>query len=148
MARPETIKTELAGRLREVRRAKGDPERDVFAKEIGISAKTLGNYERGDNVPDATALAAYRDAFGVDLNWLVSGEGSIVGARQLQQQIMVAGLNMERLELALATIERGLEEAGKVASPAVKAQLTIAAYELLAESPERAVGSVLRLVKG
>lgn len=75
LARPETHKTPLARRLRDVRRALGDLPRDAFAQSLGISEKTLGNYERGDNEPDASVLLAYKQTFGVDISWVLTGEG-------------------------------------------------------------------------
>lgn len=74
MAREEVIKTELGQRLRDVRRSLGDPKREVLAQDLGFSAKTLANYERGDSQPDAAALAAYRTKLNVDTNWLITGE--------------------------------------------------------------------------
>lgn len=46
--------------------------RAAFAKELGISDSTLGNYERGDRFPDAHFLARLRGRYGVDLNWLIT----------------------------------------------------------------------------
>lgn len=78
MARPETEpKTPLAARLREVRRRTGDPERDEFANSLGISKSTIAHYERGERTPDAIVLDTYRSKFGVNINWLVSGEGEM-----------------------------------------------------------------------
>ncbi len=75
MARPETTKTPLAARLRDIRRVLGDQPREVFAKSLGVSEKTLGNYERGDNEPDASVLLAYKQIYGVDVSWLLTGDG-------------------------------------------------------------------------
>ena len=61
-------------RLRAVRAAIGIEDRDTFAERMGISKSTIANYERGDRVPDAAMLEKYRDAWHVDLNWLVTGE--------------------------------------------------------------------------
>ena len=77
MARPEIIKTELGKRLRAVRAHFGDPDRDAFAKDVGLSPKTLANYERGDTQPDAGAIAAYRASFSIDTNWLLTGDGEM-----------------------------------------------------------------------
>ncbi len=49
--------------------------RDSFAKSLGVSEKTLGNYERGDNEPDASVLLAYKQVYGVDVAWLLTGDG-------------------------------------------------------------------------
>ncbi|WP_172491101.1 helix-turn-helix domain-containing protein [Brucella intermedia] len=80
MARPETAKTPLAARLREVRRAAGDIPRAAFAEQLSISEKTLGNYERGDNEPTASVLGAYQSVLGANLHWIITGEGSIFDA--------------------------------------------------------------------
>lgn len=77
MARPEIIKTELGQRLRDVRKAIGDPQRDEFANELGISDKSLANYERGDRVPDAHVLACYFLRYKVNVTWIVAAEGSM-----------------------------------------------------------------------
>lgn len=45
-----------------------------FAKKLGVSDSTLGNYERDERIPDAKFLAHLRRETGVDINWLVSGE--------------------------------------------------------------------------
>lgn len=75
LARPETIKTELGQRLRDIRKAVGDPQRDEFANELGISDKSLANYERGDRVPDAHVLASYFLKYKVNVTWIVAAEG-------------------------------------------------------------------------
>ena len=46
----------------------------------GISKSTIGNYERGDRVPDADMLNRYRAASGVSGDWLISGEGEMFPA--------------------------------------------------------------------
>jgi phage repressor protein C with HTH and peptisase S24 domain len=87
MARAEVIKTALGQRLRDVRRAVGDRPRDVFAKDIGLSSKTIANYERGDTQPDASAISAYRERFNVDANWLVTGDGEMFGRISLTKEL-------------------------------------------------------------
>lgn len=62
-----------------MRAAVGIDDRDTFAERTGISKSAIANYERGDRVPDASMLDRYRDAWGVDLNWLVSGRGNMFG---------------------------------------------------------------------
>lgn len=83
MARPESDpKTPLAVRLREFRRAIGDPDREALSTDLGISKNTLAYYERGERTPDADVLRLYSDNFGVDLNWLIAGEGAMFGRRK------------------------------------------------------------------
>jgi len=77
MARPEKIKTPVGQRLSDVRKELGFPERQPFAEALGVPKTTLGNYERGDRDPDLLLLSEYRDRFGVNINWLVTGEGEM-----------------------------------------------------------------------
>lgn len=78
MARPEVEpKTELGKRLREVRLALGDPLRDDAARKLGVSKSSIANYERGERVPDASVLETYRRKYGVDINWLLTGDGKM-----------------------------------------------------------------------
>lgn len=163
MARAETFKTELSRRLRAIRQAVGDPTREDFAIRLGISAKSLGNYERGDNVPDATVLAAYQREFSVDLNLLLSdkplaiiqntsGAGKTSLAIQALQQMDPAPggiafmVDIQRLAAAIEAVEAGLSN--QSVPPGVKAELTIAAYELLTVVTVENRAKVMRLVKG
>jgi len=78
LARPEIpSKTPLGVRLRELRRRLGDPERDVFAAQLGVSKTTLGNYEKGESEPTASVLDAYRHNFGANVLWIITGEGDM-----------------------------------------------------------------------
>jgi len=79
LARPESEpKTALGSRLRAVRRHFGDENRQDFAKTLGISKDALALYERGENAPSAPVLAAYNVKFGVDLNWLLTSNGTML----------------------------------------------------------------------
>ncbi|KAA3512590.1 helix-turn-helix domain-containing protein [Agrobacterium vitis] len=78
MARPEIEpKTPLGLRLREVRANLKIEDRDVFASQLGLSKGGLAHYERGERVPDASVLQAYRENFGINANWLLTGQGSM-----------------------------------------------------------------------
>ncbi|GGB55368.1 hypothetical protein GCM10011316_29280 [Roseibium aquae] len=73
MARPSKPKTELAQRLVTIR---GDLTRAEFCARLGISDSTYATYERGDRTPDAILLARLTVDCGVDLHWLLTGEGT------------------------------------------------------------------------
>ncbi|MCF1448936.1 helix-turn-helix domain-containing protein [Agrobacterium vitis] len=78
MARPEIEpKTPLGLRLREIRAHLKIEDRDVFASQLGLSKGGLAHYERGERVPDASVLQAYRENFGINANWLLTGQGSM-----------------------------------------------------------------------
>ncbi len=42
-----------------------------------MSRSTLAGYERGESEPTATVLAAYRAKHGVNVDWLLTGTGSM-----------------------------------------------------------------------
>ncbi|MBL4598557.1 MAG: helix-turn-helix domain-containing protein [Rhizobiaceae bacterium] len=46
-----------------------------FAQRIGVAVGTIGNYVRGDREPSTDFLLRLRNKTGVDLNWLLTGEG-------------------------------------------------------------------------
>ncbi|AJY46506.1 XRE family transcriptional regulator [Martelella endophytica] len=77
MARQEIFKTELGRRLREIRTAIGDQQRDEFSNVLGIHSRSVANYERGDNQPNSDVLLAYREKFGVNVHWILTGEGQM-----------------------------------------------------------------------
>ncbi len=65
VARPEVEpKTQLGKRLRHVRSLLEVADRDAFAEQLGIAKSSLANYERGERVPDASVLNAYKTVFG------------------------------------------------------------------------------------
>ena len=76
MARPLKPRTPLAERLIEVREKLGFKEnRSGFAEDLELLPDTLGSYERGVAAPSPEVLARYHKVFGVNISWLVSGQG-------------------------------------------------------------------------
>lgn len=69
-----------------------------MAPLLGVSSKSLGNYERGKNVPDAEVLAAYRHRYGVNINWLVTGKGHMFTADDAEEPALVPKHLLLRLE--------------------------------------------------
>ncbi|WP_375683733.1 helix-turn-helix domain-containing protein [Bartonella sp. AP285QHHD] len=98
-------KTPLARRLIEVRKLVG-LSRDIFSLKIGISIQGLGNYERGDRTPDATVLTSYGEKFGVNLNWLLTGE----------DEMFINMMKTQSFNISPPTIPAGLmKKLGRVA---------------------------------
>lgn len=60
----------LSGRLQQLR-----TERDLLQKDVSLGAnlslRTYQRYEYGERVPDANALVALADYFGVSIDYLV-----------------------------------------------------------------------------
>ncbi|MBI9081930.1 MAG: helix-turn-helix transcriptional regulator [Pseudodesulfovibrio sp.] len=62
----------IGERLKAVR---GKTTQKDFAKSLGVALNTLGKYERGERTPNVNiALEVVRQC-GVNLHWLLSGEG-------------------------------------------------------------------------
>ncbi|MCZ2204075.1 helix-turn-helix domain-containing protein [Bartonella sp. A05] len=78
MARPETeAKTAFGKRLRHVRFALGDPSREVWAKNFKMTKNSIAFYERGEREPNLSVLQTYRMQYGVNINWLLTGQGKM-----------------------------------------------------------------------
>ncbi len=104
------IKTALGQRLREVRKRSGDMDRESFAATLGVSAKTLANYERGDNEPPSSVLCMYRDTYSINLNWLLSGDGEMLNGAANLQPLSLDDWTMRRL----ATVVTSTYEDSKI----------------------------------
>ncbi|MDD9329586.1 MAG: helix-turn-helix transcriptional regulator [Bartonella sp.] len=78
MARPETeAKTIFGKRLRHIRVALGDPPRETLAKQFNMTKNSIAFYERGEREPNLSVLQTYRMLYGVNINWLLTGQGKM-----------------------------------------------------------------------
>lgn len=59
--------------------------REEFGERYGISASTLSGYERDQRAPHADGLAVFANA-GANVNWILTGEGSMASSGQIYQQ--------------------------------------------------------------
>lgn len=112
MARKPVYKTPLGRRLAKVRERFGK-ERDEFAALLGsISSSALSNYERGDNVPDASVLAAYNEKLGINIGWLVTEKGEMFEdpSKAPAPKAQIDPELMEKLYIAVASAYRDAGE--------------------------------------
>jgi len=71
----QTLKSDLAGRLREVRLALyGENGGPLLAEALGIPFRTLHNYETGSTIP-AHSILRFIEITGVHPHWLLTGDG-------------------------------------------------------------------------
>lgn len=132
MGRPEKKPaTPLASRLRKIRRVLGDPDREAFAKKIGISRNSLAAYERGENEPVASVLASYSIKCGISSQWLLTGLGEMFSQQEYEPIKHGLTLDTEVLYNAIHTVEKGLNDRLKPISITSKAELIVAAYKIL-----------------
>lgn len=111
----------------------------------GVKKNAQHNYETGKRLPDASYLAAIAAA-GVDVLYVLTGERRsglpAPTAHQLPARLR------ERLADAIEAIEEGLAATNRTAQPRVKAELVLAAYDILASQGESASAEIIRLVRG
>ncbi|MCZ2328680.1 helix-turn-helix domain-containing protein [Bartonella sp. F02] len=87
MARPETkAKTAFGKRLRRVRLALGDPSREAWAKNFSMTKNSIAFYERGEREPNLSVLQTYRMLYGVNINWLLTGQGKMFDAEYTKSE--------------------------------------------------------------
>jgi len=68
----------LGQRLSQIRKKRSQQQ---FADCFQISRSTYANYEQGKFLPDAKFLNMLHQKFGVNLNWLMTGEGEMYERR-------------------------------------------------------------------
>lgn len=141
----------------------------------GVSRRTLSDWANDKTEPRASALLEIASCTGVSAAWLLTGDGDMFAlspsltsaadfpnvaavalpspgnarsAQRLGRATRLDPEDIQRLERAVTIVEEGLEAAGRVARPEVKAGMISAAFEMLEEPSETTVGRILRLVKG
>lgn len=68
----------LRERLKKIRLDAGLRQSE-FAAKVGLGAKTLSNYETGQDKPGTSRLLLIAEKFKVNTNWLLKGEGEPYG---------------------------------------------------------------------
>ena len=77
-------------RLKIVRESVGQDQK-TFALSIGVSSpNTIYRWERGLAFPPGDALALIHEKYGINIHWLVTGQGSTYGETELQRLSRVA----------------------------------------------------------
>lgn len=123
----------IENRLKEERKRLGFNQAE-FSGLAGRTKKTMIDYEKGISSPDARFLSAIASA-GADVQYILTGVR------------MLLGVDVDRLTLAIETVEEGLEKTKRTMKPDKKAELVIAVYDLFEEPTPVAKQSVLRLVQ-
>lgn len=163
--------SKIGERLREERKRLGMSQ-EAFGALAGVKTNAQFNYEAGNRSPDSDYLSALAK-HGVDVLYVLTGrrtpglglvheirrrfgpviEMGEVGAEleRLMQAEAAGGAtrdrnDFDRLARAFATVNEGLVGLPPM-SPARRAELILAAYDLLEEGDASAKERVLRLVK-
>ncbi|MBU3698250.1 helix-turn-helix domain-containing protein [Dechloromonas sp.] len=69
-----------------------------FARQLGVSAGFVSDVVRGQKKPGAEFLHAIRTTFGISVDWLLTGEGTVTGGSGIDLDL----LRTIRLQIAVA----------------------------------------------
>lgn len=135
----------LNTRLKAWRAAK-ELSQDAAALVLGLPVSSYQRYELGTRGPSTDAMEAFVLA-GINANWLLTGHGPMLLADLADATRGPDILDRERMDLALATIERGLAKANAEIAPEKKGRLLLAIYDYFAEEgvTENTVANIIRL---
>lgn len=109
----------ISERLRQVCEAKNWKITD-FAEQAGIAYRTMQGYIGGEREPNAEGMSGIAKA-GVNLNWLVSGEGEmftnnteIIDLTQLEKELLASyqscnNSTQRKINLAISAIAQDKE---------------------------------------
>lgn len=118
---------------------------DALSVALGHSRKTQTLYETGKRSPDWEYLDSFGQ-LGADLLFILTGERSTSPAPLPSADDLPPRLR-SRLAAAIEAVEAGIEITGRVLTPSIKAELILAAYDVLAKEGEAATAQIIRLVR-
>lgn len=67
----------LLERLKYIRERVLKLSQEDFAKSLGVSQKTISRWENGTNEPQLEAIRPLLEKYNIDINWLLTGTGSM-----------------------------------------------------------------------
>lgn len=132
-------------RLSEERKRLGLNQTD-FGKLSGVTKTSQVNYESGERSPNVDYWQSIAAA-GADVQYILTGVRSGNTSTESKDQTSSYAMDMERLILAIETVEEGLQKTKRTMLPEKKAQLIMAVYDLFEEPAPATKQSVLRLVQ-
>jgi len=112
-------------RLKNLRRSQG-LVLEKFAKILGISKATVINYEKNETIPDIATVGKMMSEFGVDVHWLITGEGEMFlekgkGGGELSRMDLI-----KKLYPGTKIDDNFLEILGAVEDPILRNEMAIA----------------------
>lgn len=150
----QELAKKIGQRLSDWRLALGYDKPAAFSQLLGLNKGVLNKYEGGINIPGGAVLATF-SVQGLNINWLLTGEGEMFSGPEgqpvqvpVQQQNSVVLEDKSRLVAALGAVEEGLKAVHWEMPPDKKAELVLAAYELLEDSTEaRGKAKVIQFIR-
>ena len=123
------MKTGIAERIKIIRESLGLNQKS-FAESIGISSNaTISRWERGLNFPPADTLAVIQEKYGISVEWIVTGQGTMKGETTRTPRVKPPLLDTDLLSEVIIGVEKAVVEERLVFKPEKKAELIILLYE-------------------
>lgn len=101
----DMAKETLKDRLAEARRAAGHKTGTDAARAFGWTVSTYLGYENGDREPGKKMAQRICDAFRVDLNWLLTGRGSMRGDAEAWFRNYISGMDEASIKRMREVVE-------------------------------------------
>ncbi len=131
---------QLGDRLKTVREFLGETQK-TMSRRFRLGENTWQSYELNGKLPKGETLAELA-ALGIDMNWLLTGRGSMRmaagrpesgdAALPLSPRESGSVLDLALLSEAIALVEQGLDDLGRRLSSRAKGNLVAALYGLAA----------------
>lgn len=142
--------SELSTRLAEVI---GTDSVSEFGRRCGIGEATIRNMIKSGASPRVEHVVAMADAANVNIEWLAAGRGpkmrgdSIISAPAAPTSgtTCFSEEDLERLIMAITTVEEALESIGSKLSADKRGHLIAAAYDILEDMDQKA--NVIKFIK-
>jgi hypothetical protein len=112
----------------------------VFAKKCGIPPGSFQAYIKGDRVPPTEHLIKMNNVFGINIHWLLVGEGEPFGASGNQGKIVV-------FDPVLQLLNEEVERAGITLTPDQRTAILKILRELVCRDV-RSIQELLRSIPG
>ena len=75
---------------------------EKLAEILGVKRNTLSNWERGENEMNYEAMLILHSKFGVNINWLLTGEGPMFVSHSQEEPIKETPTNQAGIDRELA----------------------------------------------
>ncbi|MDP3875896.1 MAG: helix-turn-helix transcriptional regulator [Methylobacter sp.] len=133
----------IGGRLKQWREYK-KLKQDEASSLLGIPFSTIQKYEMDISKPGADAIIRLINA-GINATWLLTGQGPMLVADTVSQPSAPIGdlveplvvLDMQRLQLAIKTLEQALAKHRRALQPDKKAEAIKLMYLMLEEEDKK-----------
>ena len=103
-----------------------------FAERLGVNRQTIGRWEAGERLPDGSGLLRMREAFGADINVILTGQaGGVAPANRPDEDELLANYRQansdgrERIRQISATAANSPKRSDKEKPPKSSIHQTI-----------------------